>query len=51
MIQLYLVLIIKRRVLGVDLGVDNFATCLDNKSGRSFILNGKEMKSINCNLF
>ena len=37
----------KRRVLSVDLGVDNFATCLDNKSGRSFILDGKEMKSIN----
>ncbi len=37
----------KRRVLAIDLGVDNFATCLDNKSGRSFILDGKEMKSIN----
>ncbi|MFB6284881.1 MAG: RNA-guided endonuclease InsQ/TnpB family protein [Halobacteria archaeon] len=33
-------------VLAVDLGVDNFATCVDH-SGRSWILCGRELKSLN----
>lgn len=33
-------------VLAIDTGVNNFATCLDS-SGRSFILDGRSMKSIN----
>jgi len=37
----------KKHILSIDLGVDNFATCLDSKSGLSFILDGKVMKSIN----
>lgn len=37
----------KRRVLSIDPGVSNFATCLDSETGRSFILDGREMKSIN----
>ena len=34
-------------VLGIDLGVDNFATCLDSQSGRPFILDGRFIKSYN----
>jgi len=37
----------KKRVLSIDPGVGNFATCLDSKTGRSFILDGRKMKSIN----
>lgn len=33
--------------LSIDIGVNNFATCLDEKSGRSFIMDGKELKSLN----
>jgi IS605 OrfB family transposase len=36
----------KSNVLSIDPGVDNFATCLSN-TGKSFILDGREMKSIN----
>ena len=36
-----------KNVLSIDIGVNNFATCLDEQSGRSFILDGKEVKSIN----
>jgi IS605 OrfB family transposase len=36
----------KKKVLAIDTGVNNFATCLDS-SGRSFILDGRSMKSIN----
>jgi IS605 OrfB family transposase len=35
-----------KKVLAIDTGVSNFATCLDS-SGRSFILDGRSMKSIN----
>lgn len=34
-------------VLSIDIGVSNFATCLDEKSGRSFIMDGREIKSLN----
>ena len=37
----------KNRVLSIDPGVSNFATCLDSQTGRSFILDGRKMKSIN----
>jgi IS605 OrfB family transposase len=37
----------KDRVLGIDVGVSNFATCVDSQSGRSFILDGRELKSYN----
>jgi IS605 OrfB family transposase len=37
----------KTRTLSIDPGVSNFATCLDSKTGRSFILDGRKMKSIN----
>ena len=37
----------KRRALSIDPGVGNFATCLDSETGRSFILDGRKMKSIN----
>jgi putative transposase len=37
-----------KRVLGIDLGVDNFAACVDNITGRSFILDGRYMKFYNC---
>lgn len=36
----------KSNVLAIDSGVNNFATCLSN-TGKSFILDGKGMKSIN----
>jgi IS605 OrfB family transposase len=36
-----------RHVLSIDLGVDNFATCLDSQSGRPFILDGRFIKSYN----
>jgi len=37
----------KSNLLSIDCGLDNFATCLDCQSGRSFILDGRELKSIN----
>lgn len=36
----------KSKFLAIDLGVNNLATCVDN-SGRSFIIDGKKLKSIN----
>ena len=36
-----------KNCLSIDIGVSNFATCLDEKSGRSFILDGRELKSLN----
>jgi len=37
----------RKRTLSIDIGVSNFATCLDSKTGRAFILDGRKMKSIN----
>ena len=34
------------KFLGIDLGVNNLATCVTNK-GKSFIIDGKKLKSIN----
>jgi len=36
----------KENILTIDLGLDNFATCLSNV-GRPFIVNGKSLKSMN----
>src|SRR5690606_26969968 len=36
-----------KNCLSIDIGVSNFATCLDEKSGRSFIMDGRELKSLN----
>lgn len=35
------------RILGIDLGVSNFATCVDSEPGHPFILDGRELKSYN----
>ena len=35
------------RYLGIDMGLDNFATCLNSATGFSFIIDGKTIKSIN----
>ena len=39
------------RIVSIDIGVSNFATLVDSKSGRSIILDGRELKSYNrfCN--
>jgi IS605 OrfB family transposase len=37
----------KDAVLGIDLGLDNLATCIDVKNGQAFIMDGKWIKSIN----
>lgn len=37
------------KVLGIDLGISNFATCVSNTNNKPFILNGKELKSYNQN--
>lgn len=37
----------KDNILGIDLGIDNFATCFDGNLGLSFIIDGKRIKSIN----
>lgn len=34
------------RILGIDLGVDNFATCVTSFGNRPFIIDGKILKSI-----
>lgn len=34
------------KALGIDLGINNLATCVTNK-GKSFIIDGKKLKSIN----
>ncbi len=36
----------KNNVLAIDLGINNLATCVTNK-GKSFIIDGKRLKSIN----
>ena len=36
----------KTHALGIDLGIDNLAACVTNK-GRSFIIDGRRLKSIN----
>jgi putative transposase len=35
------------KVLGIDLGIDNFATCTNNSGLKPIIINGKNLKSIN----
>ena len=37
----------KGRAISIDPGVDNFATMLDSKSGRTIILDGRKLKSYN----
>ena len=37
----------KDTALGIDLGIDNFAACVNSESGHSFILDGKIIKSYN----
>ena len=37
----------KEKVLAIDLGVNNLATCVSNIGQRPFIINGKPLKSIN----
>ena len=37
----------KENMLGIDLGVNNLATCMNNVGKRPFIINGKPVKSIN----
>ncbi len=34
-------------VLGIDVGLNNLATCWDSKNSRSFIIDGRKVKSIN----
>ena len=36
----------KSKALGIDLGINNLATCVTNE-GKSFIIDGKKLKSIN----
>ena len=36
----------RSRALGIDLGMANYATCVDSVSGDSFIVDGKRLKSI-----
>jgi IS605 OrfB family transposase len=35
------------KALGIDLGLDNLATCVNSTDGSSFIMDGKSLKSIN----
>ncbi len=35
------------RVLGIDIGLNNFATCVANTGEEGFIINGRPLKSIN----
>ena len=37
----------EKKYLGIDLGINNLATCFDASSGHSFIMNGKSLKSLN----
>ena len=37
----------KDKVLGIDLGVNNLATCINNVGLKPFIINGRPLKSIN----
>jgi len=36
-----------KNVLSIDIGLNNLATCFDMKNSKSFIINGKPIKSIN----
>ncbi len=36
----------KKKVLGIDHGLDNWLTCVSN-TGKSFIVDGKHLKSVN----
>lgn len=36
-----------KRILGIDLGVNNLAACATNFGARPFIITGKPVKSIN----
>lgn len=38
----------KTRILSIDLGINNLATCVNNVGLKPFIINGKPLKSINC---
>jgi IS605 OrfB family transposase len=35
------------KVLGIDIGLNNFVTCIPNTGEKGFIINGKQLKSIN----
>ena len=35
------------RILGIDIGVDNFVSCISNTESRSFIIDGNGLKSFN----
>ena len=35
------------RIVGIDLGADNLATCVNNVGSKSIIINGRPLKSIN----
>lgn len=35
------------RILSIDLGINNFATCVNNIDAKSIIINGKNIKSVN----
>ena len=35
------------RILSIDLGVNNFATCVNNIGSKSIIINGKNIKAVN----
>lgn len=38
----------KDKYLGIDLGLDNFAACIDSTGKSAFIINGRGIKSYNC---
>jgi len=37
----------RNNALGIDIGLDNLATCVNNKNGTPFIMDGRKLKSIN----
>jgi putative transposase len=37
----------KDNVLGIDIGLNNFVTCIPNTGDEGFIINGRQLKSIN----
>jgi putative transposase len=39
--------VVKTNFLGIDIGLDNLATCVNMQSGRSFIVDGRGLKSYN----
>jgi putative transposase len=36
-----------KKVLGIDIGLNNFVTCIPNTGEQGFIINGRQLKSIN----